>query len=675
MDDLIEEETCLLTELVKFLNFTGELKNISERFEQELKSISSTSSASSLAGSSTGSLNDSFCSFSSSTYPDGTGNQRLFNVKVQINVIQLADFNEDLAMMIMSEKKEFLEMLQLIIFRFSVTLEFGIKKRSQILLTPVITGLAPLYDHEVLDGKELNQIKSGHLMSATVMVAGLAATMKYVSSTSYLCTSTDCEDFRDEAEYVKVFSAVSESKEQFQCLRCEGKMEEQYRRRDVREVVPGLVWILAQGNVSRVLNVVFRQEEGARLELGQKVVIVFTVERARSGDLILEVISTDNCCPVNPPPAFNSKIAQLLQNREWSAWSFVVSLAYVFCENLVPTGAFLQLRLALLLSLVSDSSARLNVMAVGEEDLIFSRLMSEGVRMVEGGVYTSNVSLTGSVSKGSLSYLEAGLLHQARDSVLYLGDVLTLKPSVRESLVKTVETRSVSSPPPLTSSQPLTTALWAMASTSSVQLKRGDNSRLVSLLGNLQDFASCMDLVIVTSDSSTSLESGEIMASFFLDPPEEPNKISPDEISAYLAHVRQLKVRTTPDCQEFLQKYFLASRRVRPNCPQSAISTLLRTAIGHAKLACRSELTKEDCVFACHTFEDMMTSLTGYSYLGHNARDTFPEDCSLERLLGSGHESEMKEFQFNLERFLQEYSTGREKDWPATDEEYLSTEE
>ena len=219
MDNFIEEESSLLTELVKFLNLTGELKNITESFEEELKSISSTSSVSSLAGSSTSSLNDSFCSFSSSTFPDGTGSQRLFNVKVQINVIQLADFNEDLAELIMSEKKEFLEMLQLIIFRFSGTLEFGIKKQSQILLTPVITGLAPFYDHEVLDGKELNQVKSGHLLSARVRVVGLAATMKYVSSTSYICSSTDCEDFRDEKEYVKVFSAVGDTKELFQCVR------------------------------------------------------------------------------------------------------------------------------------------------------------------------------------------------------------------------------------------------------------------------------------------------------------------------------------------------------------------------------------------------------------------------------------------------------------------------
>lgn len=214
-----EEQIGLLTELVRFLNMTGELKNITESFEEEVKAVNSSSSVSLFAGSSTSSLNDSFSSFTSSTFPDGTGNHRLYNVKVKFNVIELADFNEDLAEMIMRKKKEFLELLQFIIFRFSITLEFGIKKQSQILLTPVITGLAAFYDHEVKDGKELNQMRSGQLMSAKVRVVGLSATMKYVSSTSYLCTSTDCEDFRDETEYFKVFSAVGESKEVHQCVR------------------------------------------------------------------------------------------------------------------------------------------------------------------------------------------------------------------------------------------------------------------------------------------------------------------------------------------------------------------------------------------------------------------------------------------------------------------------
>ena len=197
------------------------MKNIAESFEQEVKAVNSSSSVSLFAGASTSSLNDSFSSFSSSTFPDGTGPHRLYNFKIQINVIELADFNEDLAKMIMSEKKEFLDMVQFIIFRFSITLEFGIQKQSQILLTPVITGLAPFYEHEVKDGKELNQLRSGQLMSAKVKVVGLAATMKYVSSTSYLCTSTDCEDFRDETEYVKVFSAAGDRKEHHQCGRWE----------------------------------------------------------------------------------------------------------------------------------------------------------------------------------------------------------------------------------------------------------------------------------------------------------------------------------------------------------------------------------------------------------------------------------------------------------------------
>ena len=196
------------------------MKNIAESFEQEVKAVNSSSSVSLFAGSSTSSLNDSFSSFSSSTFPDGTGPHRLYNLKIKINVIELADFNEDLAKMIMSEKKEFLDMVRFIIFRFSIALEFGIQKQSQILLTPVITGLAAFYEHEVKDGKELNQLWSSQLMSAKVRVVGLAATMKYVSSTSYLCTSTDCEEFRDETEYVKVFSAVGDRKEEHhQCVR------------------------------------------------------------------------------------------------------------------------------------------------------------------------------------------------------------------------------------------------------------------------------------------------------------------------------------------------------------------------------------------------------------------------------------------------------------------------
>ena len=667
-----EDETRLISGLVLYLDHTGQLTRISGRLKEEAKALSS-SSVHQLSRTSVSSLNDSFNSSSSSVFPNG--NHRMFQIQVEINVILMADFHEDLAEMIMTDKKEFLELLQFVIYRFSTTLEEEVVcKPSQIVLTPVISGLAPCSDHEVRCRTELSQVTPGYLMSATVMVVGLGLTVKYVSSTSYHCTSEDCEEFRDDTEYVKVFSPVGESKEHFQCSRCEGRLEEQYRRRDVREVVPGLVTILGEGegSSSRVVSAVFRGEDGAGLQdqLGQRMLIVFTVETSRSGDLILEVYSTEPFSPPPSRPSADSKILQLLRNRQWSAWSFVSSLAYVFCENLVPPGTFMQLRLALLLSLVSGPEERLNVLAVGDEDLIFSQLMSEATLAAGGEIYCSNISLSGSLCKGKLSYLEGGQLHRARDSVLYLGDVTAIRQSARETLVKAVETRTVTSPPPMASSQPLTTALWALASTSSVKPKRDHDSRLISVLSNILDFSSSMDLILVSSDMSE--DCGEILASFYLELTEESNKISMEEITAYLDYVKQVTVNTPEDCKEYLRRYFLASRRVRPNCPQSAMMTLLKIATSHARLAARNEVLQEDCVFACHFYEDMMTNLTGYSYLGHDAKSPVVGDSSLDSLLGTGHEIEMRDFKISLEKFIFESYSFED---PEIGEDDLATEE
>ena len=142
-----DDEQTLISELVRYLDYTDQLSDITDSLTLEAKSLSSSPSVIQLPGSSN--LNDSFSSFSSSVFPDG--NQRLFHVQIRINVIQLADFNEDLAEMVMRQKKEFVEMLQFVIFKFSSCLEEEEKpilKQSQILVTPVITGLADFYEHE-----------------------------------------------------------------------------------------------------------------------------------------------------------------------------------------------------------------------------------------------------------------------------------------------------------------------------------------------------------------------------------------------------------------------------------------------------------------------------------------------------------------------------------------------
>ena len=103
-----EDETRLISGLVLYLDHTGQLTRISGRLKEEAKALSS-SSVQQLSRTSVSSLNDSFNSSSSSVFPNG--NHRMFQIQVEINVILMADFHEDLAEMIMTDKKEFLELL------------------------------------------------------------------------------------------------------------------------------------------------------------------------------------------------------------------------------------------------------------------------------------------------------------------------------------------------------------------------------------------------------------------------------------------------------------------------------------------------------------------------------------------------------------------------------------
>ena len=109
--------------------------------------------------------------------------------------------------------------------------------------------------------------------------------------------------------------------------------------------------------------------------------------------------------------------------------------------------------------------------------------------------------------------------------------------------------------------------------------------------------------------------------------------------------------------RSLIQKYFMASRRMRINFPQSSLVTVLTLAENHARLARRSEVSLEDALFACHYYEECVTSLSGYSHLNVEARPHVL--CfGLDETLGRGHDRYMREFQARLIRFVEEYSGG-----------------
>ena len=113
--DLLEVDSKLMSALVQYLDYTGELINITNTLKQEFKSNTS----SELSRSSAYSLNDSFSSVGSGSSIFPEGNRQLLRVQVKINVILLAEFDVDLAEMIMMDKKNFIELLVSILIAYS----------------------------------------------------------------------------------------------------------------------------------------------------------------------------------------------------------------------------------------------------------------------------------------------------------------------------------------------------------------------------------------------------------------------------------------------------------------------------------------------------------------------------------------------------------------------------
>ena len=334
--------------------------------------------------------------------------------------------------------------------------------------------------------------------------------------------------------YVKVFSPVTAkdgAKEAAaQCWRCQGPLQEQFSKRNVTEVLSGIVRL---GGDHQGVRAVFRQEQGPMLVLGARLMIVFTVESDRKGDIILEVVSVEPCLPVVRPLAWShEEVENLFLDRRESAWSFVLTLAYILGDEVAPRGSFFHLRVGLLLSLVSDGDRRLSVVSVGEDDVITPRIMRQCVEHSEHSMVYTCQHTVGSAplasSRGQVAMRCAGQLDLCRAGVLAMGNLNNIKSSARAELVRELESRGRD------------VSVWGWASTSGISLKRGQGGQAVSaLVSSLQDVASVFQLVVNTShhDSDTDLA----LASHCLNMDGGPGHVSPITPAQLGHYIHQVK--------------------------------------------------------------------------------------------------------------------------------------
>ena len=188
-------------------------------------------------------------------------------------------------------------------------------------------------------------------------------------------------------------------------------------------------------------------------------VIVFTVETLKTGEVILEVLSvTPRPLRINAPLEFECPpIEKLFRDRRQSPWSFVISLAYMTGVLAAPRsqvkllnrkfqivcyrGYYLHLRLGLLLSLATQDTRRLHVLSAGEEDAATARVMRECAALAPGAVvHTDRAGLGGERLQGGrrgVNMVTAGELHIARDGVLLVNNITSCKQAT-----KVTETRN-----------------------------------------------------------------------------------------------------------------------------------------------------------------------------------------------------------------------------------------
>ena len=189
------------------------------------------------------------------------------------------------------------------------------------------------------------------------------------------------------------------------------------------------------------------------LRLGNKMVIVFTVETLKTGEAILEVLSvTPRSLNIIPHLDFECPpLEKMFRDRRQSPWSFVISLAYMTGVLAAPRlyvellngkshlyhcrGYYLHLRLGLLLSLATRDTRRLNVLSLGAEDTATSRVMRECAELGPGAVvHTDRAALGGERLQGGrqgVDMVTAGELHHASDGALIVNNITSCKQAAR----------------------------------------------------------------------------------------------------------------------------------------------------------------------------------------------------------------------------------------------------
>lgn len=150
----------------------------------------------------------------------------------------------------------------------------------------------------------------------------------------------------------------------------------------------------------------------------------------------------------NLEEAFDQKIPQSIVNLygeikgHYSDWTFISIMCGQLCTDKFPMGCYHNLKLALLMSLVTTSESPLHIMAIGSEISSANAIMREMGDLAERFMPVTNKTSDGIEIKKN-GTCEAGALVLASRGVSFIGYWQNLKPKIKTQLIREIETNTL----------------------------------------------------------------------------------------------------------------------------------------------------------------------------------------------------------------------------------------
>ncbi|ALC48292.1 mei-218, partial [Drosophila busckii] len=315
---------------------------------------------------------------------------------------------------------------------------------------------------------------------------------------------------------------------------------------------------------------------------------------------------------LNLMPRPIQKLYRLICGKN-SDFAFVFALSSQLCQEFIPMGYYVYLKMAMLASLASieldELRPPISLCVLCNDTYIAHRLLYSVGQLAPRFVGPHNGKQQAVVSPlpAHHTWIAASPLILAQQGIYYVGDWNRLLRDQCEELEKCIENASVPLPPQRgeVNEQPLEASIWTYWQPENAANQTTAFAKLCPIFG----LPLCMDEQVDEVLWDYTLRKFSENA-----PESDPHMLSiPDEhMREFLSLLQQRKVEFTPEAESLLRKYYLVSRQERSTVFTSKTYIVLKQfAESFAKLGMRLKVLEADVVVAIFHCEHFVVSVLG----------------------------------------------------------------